>query len=268
MWRGFFSLRLLHRPKAETLNWGYSMAVIAVYSLKGGVGKTTLAVNLAWSSAATSKRRTLLWDLDPQSAATYLLGSEGKAKGAAQAIFAKDVDPDTLIRKTAIDRLSLLAADTSLRGLDRLFYTIGKKRRLAKLLETQEKQFDRVILDCPPGLTETSEQVMRAADIILVPVIPSPLSQRAFAEVTEHLAREHKGHGPVLPVFSMVDRRRALHKAALEAEPEWPVIPMASAVEQMAVKRAPVGTFAASSPASLAFEALWRGVEKKLAKRS
>ncbi len=244
------------------------MAIIAVYSLKGGVGKTTLAVNLAWSSAETSKRKTLLWDLDPQSAASYLLGAEGKTKGAAHAIFAKDLEPEKLIKPTAIDRLSLLAADTSLRGLDRLFYTLGKKRRLAKLLEDQEKQFDRVILDCPPGLTETSEQVMRAADLILVPVIPSPLSQRAFVEVTEHLAREIKGHGPVLPVYSMVDRRRALHKAALDAEPKWPAIPMASAVEQMAVRRAPVGQYAASSPAGRAFDALWRGVEKKLAKRS
>lgn len=242
------------------------MAVIAVYSLKGGVGKTTLAVNLAWSSATASKRKTLLWDLDPQSAASFLLGHDGKTRGAAHAIFAKDIDPDKLIRPTGIDRLSLLAADTSLRGLDRLFYTIGKKRRLAKLLEEQEKQFDRVILDCPPGLTETSEQVMRAADLILVPVIPSPLSQRAFAEVTDHLSREIKGHGPVLPVFSMVDRRRALHKAALDAQPTWPAIPMASAVEQMAVRRAPVGMFAASSPATLACDVLWRGVERKLAK--
>lgn len=244
------------------------MAIIAVYSLKGGVGKTTLAVNLAWSSAETSKRKTLLWDLDPQSAASYLLGAEGKTKGAAHAIFAKDLEPEKLIKPTAIDRLSLLAADTSLRGLDRLFYTLGKKRRLAKLLEDQEKLFDRIILDCPPGLTETSEQVMRAADLILVPVIPSPLSQRAFVEVTEHLAREIKGHGPVLPVYSMVDRRRALHKAALDAEPKWPTIPMASAVEQMAVRRAPVGSYAAASPAGRAFDALWRGVEKKLAKRS
>jgi chromosome partitioning protein len=111
------------------------MAVIAVYSLKGGVGKTTLAVNLAWSSAMQSSRRTLLWDLDPQSAASFLLGAEGKAKGAAQAVFARDVDPAKLIHPTAIERLSLLAADTSLRGLDRLFTTMGKKKRLAKLID-------------------------------------------------------------------------------------------------------------------------------------
>jgi chromosome partitioning protein len=243
------------------------MAVIAVYSLKGGVGKTTLAVNLAWSAAIQSSRRTLLWDLDPQSAASFLLGVDNKAKGAAQAVFAKDVTPDKLIRATQTDRLSLLAADSSLRGLDRLLFTLGKKKRLAKLLEDMRKHYDRIILDCPPGLTETSEQVMRAADVIIVPVIPSPLSQRALIEVTSHLDREHKGHGPVLPVFSMVDRRRVLHREALAAYPEWPVIPMASVIEQMAVRRAPVGTYAPKSLANEAFDGLWRGIENRLAAR-
>jgi chromosome partitioning protein len=241
------------------------MAVIAVYSLKGGVGKTTLAVNLAWSAAIQSSRRTLLWDLDPQSAASFLLGVDNKAKGEAQAVFAKDITPDKLIRTTDTERLSLLAADTSLRGLDWLLFTLGKKKRLSKLLEDMRKRYDRVILDCPPGLTETSEQVMRAADVIIVPVIPSPLSQRALAEVISHLDREHKGHGPVLPIFCMVDRRRALHREALVANPEWPVIPMASVIEIMAVRRAPVGAYAHKSAAGEAFDGLWRGIEKRLA---
>jgi chromosome partitioning protein len=190
---------------------------------------------------------------------------DNKAKGEAQAVFAKDITPDKLIRTTDIERLSLLAADTSLRGLDWLLFTLGKKKRLSKLLEDMRKRYDRVILDCPPGLTETSEQVMRAADVIIVPVIPSPLSQRALAEVISHLDREHKGHGPVLPVFCMVDRRRALHREALVANPEWPVIPMASVIEIMAVRRAPVGAYAHKSAAGEAFDGLWRGIEKRLA---
>lgn len=242
------------------------MATIAVYSLKGGVGKTTLAVNLAWSAAVQSSRRTLLWDLDPQAAASWLLDTGKKTKDSAQAVFARDVEPDKLIVPTATPGLDLLRADTSLRGLDQFFFELGKRKRLSRLLEKLDKTYDRIVLDCPPGLTETSEQVMRAADLILVPVIPSPLSRRALDEVIAYLAREHGKHAPVLPVYAMVDRRRLLHREALDAHPDWPVIPMASAVEQMTVRRAPVGAFAGASLAGAAFAALWTGVERKLSR--
>lgn len=242
------------------------MAVIAVYSLKGGVGKTTLAVNLAWAASALSARRTLLWDLDAQAGASFILGAGRAPRQSAQAVFAKDLEPEKLIQQTAYDRLDLLAADTSLRSLDRFFFDLGKKKRLAKLLETLGRDYERIVLDCPPGLTETSEQVMRAATVILVPVIPSPLSQRALDEVIAFLGRQNGRHPPILPVYSMVDRRRTLHREGLEAKPDWPVIPMASAIEQMTTECAPIGAFASKSPAAEAFAALWRGIERKISK--
>jgi cellulose biosynthesis protein BcsQ len=229
--------------------------------LKGGVGKTTLAVNLAWASATLSSRRTLLWDLDPQAASTWLLTNK-KSKGEAQSVFSKDVEPSKLVRETDVPRLDLIGADASLRGLDLLFHELDKKKRLQKLLSALEKDYDRVILDCPPGLTETSEQVIRAADLIVVPVIPSPLSQRAFEEMAAHLGSKAK----VLPIHSMVDRRRKLHAEALAAQPDWPVIPMASMIEQMAARRAPIGSFAPRAAASTAFAQLWQAIERRLAK--
>lgn len=240
------------------------MATIAIYSLKGGVGKTTLAVNLAWCSATLSARRTLLWDLDPQAAATFVIGPEGKAKDRAQAVFTHDVEPKKLVQHTAIERLDLIPADTSLRGLDHLFHELDKKKRLAKLLGALDKAYDRMLLDCPPGLTETSEQVMRAADLIVVPVIPSPLSARAFEEIAAHLDRKG-GKVPLMPVHSMVDRRRKLHAAALEANPDWPVIPMASIVEAMAVRRMAVGGYAGRTAGAQAFATLWQAIERRLA---
>ncbi|WP_299321277.1 ParA family protein [Parasphingopyxis sp.] len=242
------------------------MCTIAIYSLKGGVGKTTLAVNLAWCAAMLSSRRTLLWDLDQQAAATFLLQDGKKPKRRAEGVYDQEIKPRKLIRSTAVERLDLLAADASLRELDRMFFTFGKKKRLAKIIDSVSKEYDRIILDCPPGLSETSDQILRAADLVIAPVIPSPLSQRAFDTVVDHIKRHHKGRTAILPVYTMVDRRRNLHKDALEREKSWPVIPYASAVEQMASRRAPVGAFAPQSPAGQAFAKLWRGVERKIAK--
>lgn len=233
------------------------MATVAIYSLKGGVGKTTLSVNLAWCSATLSSRRTVLWDLDPQAASSWVMGAEGGDR--AQAIFARDIGVRKQVRPTAIPRLDLIPADASLRGLDGLFRDLDKKKRLARLLDDLSA-YDRVILDCPPGLTETAEQVLRAADLVVVPVIPSPLSQRAYEEVERHLG----GRTPTLPVHMMVDRRRSLHATALAAHPDWPIVPMASNVEAMAARRAPVGTFAPRSPAVAAFAGLWRVIERRL----
>jgi chromosome partitioning protein len=223
-------------------------------------------VGLAWTAATRSSRRTLLWDLDPQSAASFLLGAEPRGKASAQAVFAKDVDPGKLIRPTAIPRLDLLPADASLRGLDRFLFSLGKKKRLLKLIGQAGRDYDRVVLDAPPGLTETSEQVLRAADLILVPVIPSPLSRRALDEVIAYLDRNAIRRGPVLPVYTMVDRRRSLHRAAIDANPDWPAIPMASAFESMSAPGGGVGRLPPSSPAAMSLFALWTGIEKRLAK--
>lgn len=241
------------------------MASIAVYSVKGGVGKTTLAVNLAWCASAISRRKTLLWDLDAANGSGFLLGIDPRKKHSADSIFADGSDPAKLIRRTAYEGLDLLPADESIRSLDRQLDRLGKKRRLAKLVEGLTKEYDRIIFDCPPVLNELSAQVMRAADLVIVPLPPSPLSARAFEVVVEEVRGSGKTHPPILPVLSMIDLRRSLHKDAREANPTWPVIPLASAVEQCAVERKPVGAFAPRSPATRAIAQLWTAIERKLA---
>jgi cellulose biosynthesis protein BcsQ len=244
------------------------MAVIAVYSVKGGVGKTTIAANLAWCSAVVSCRRTLLWDLDASGGAGFLFGVDPRRKHTAGTVFAKDADPGDLIRKSEVAKLDLLPADESLRDLDSLLARLGKKRRLAKLTEELARRYERIILDCPPVLNEISAQVIRAADCVIVPLPPSPLSTRAF-EVVAHEIRAHaKDHPPILPVLSMVDARRTLHRLARDEHPDWPVIPLASAVEQCAVRQQPLGAFAPNSPAAKGFGQLWTAIERKLAKQA
>lgn len=240
------------------------MPVIAIYSAKGGVGKTTVAANLAWCSAAVSCRKTLLWDLDVAGGASFLFGIE-RERGRARSVFARDIKPLDAVIATPYDRLSLLPADESLRELDSVFARIGKRKQLAKLTKALGETFERIILDCPPALGQISAQVMRAADLVIVPMPPSPLSARAFDLVVREIRMHAKRHPPILPVLSMVDMRRNLHRDAREANPNWPVIPASSAVEQCAVRREPIGAFAPASPAARGFGQLWAAIERKLA---
>jgi cellulose biosynthesis protein BcsQ len=248
-----------------------SVPIVAVYNLKGGVGKTTLAVNLAWAAAVLSGRRTLLWDLDGQAAATWLLGHDGAndlGADKAGAAIRKGGDATKLVVPTAIEGLELLPADASLRDLDVTFRDLDKKKRLARMAEELGGPYrELIVIDCPPGLTDTSEQVLRAADLVVVPVIPSPLAQRALATVADHVASRKAFDAPLLPVFSMVDRRRLLHRDALAAQPDWPAIPMASAFEAMSDRRAPLGSFTSRrAPGVQAVAQVWSRVEQALAK--
>jgi len=237
--------------------------IIAVYSAKGGVGKTTLSVNLAWANAALSMRKTLLWDLDAQGGASYILRQEPAGKELRRGIIANE-DVRGLIRQTEYPSLDVLPSDRTLRQLDRLFHGLGKRRRLAKVASSLGGDYETLIIDCPPGLTDTSDQILRAADLVVVPVIPAALSQRALDVI-----RKNKPKVVLAPVFSMVDRRRALHMRELERYPEWPVIPMASAYERVSEERAPIGVLMPrySMPVE-AIALLWRKIEQALASAS
>ena len=241
------------------------MAVIAVYSSKGGVGKTTMATNLGWCSARRAGRRTLLWDLDPSDGAGFMFALDTPRMRQARSLFAGDIPPSTLIQPSSFAGLDLLPADSSLRELDAMLLRMGQRHRLATLCRQIGRSYDRLILDCPPMRNELSAQVMRAASLVIVPLPPSPLSARAFDHVVEEIRRTTKRRPPILPVLSMIDRRRGLHREALAANPLWPAIPLVSAIEQCAVQRRPVGAFAPHSPAAQAFARLWEGIERKLA---
>ena len=242
------------------------MATIAVFSSKGGVGKTSLSVNLAWALATASSRRTLLWDLDAQAAASFILAPRRKQMDEARAVIERGIAPDKLIVATDTPGLDLLPADASLRALDVVFAGLAANKRLRRIGEDLARAYDRVVIDCPPGLGVTAEQVIRGATLILLPLIPSGLSMRAAEELTAHLGSRRKGAPPVMPVFNMVDRRRVAHRDAAAAAPDQPALPMASVVEQMAQRHAPVGVYAPRAPVTKAILALSAEVERRLVK--
>lgn len=240
------------------------MAIVAVYSSKGGVGKTTIATNLAWCAAQMSGRRTLLWDLDPADGVRFMFGMNERRKRQARSMFAGDLDAEALIEPTDYRGLDVLPADASLRELDSLLWRIGQRYRIAKIGKQLNRNYDRVILDCPPVLNELSAQIVRAATLVIVPLPPSPLSARGFDFVVDEIRRHTKSAPPILPVLSMIDRRRSLHVAARAANPSWPSIPLASVLEQCAIRRRPIGAFAPRSLAATSLERLWEGIESKL----
>ena len=241
------------------------MKTVAVFSVKGGVGKTATAVNLAYAAVRQGARRTLLWDLDAQGAATYTLRLHARAGAPARKLFADDAALAGMVQASDYSGLDVLAADKSLRQLERQLAETDKAKRVRRMLKAFDGDYDRVVIDAPPGLTELAEQLFRAADVIVVPMLPSPLSLRAYEQLVDHLARQLGAKAPpLLPVFTMVDRRKALHKAVVAASPDWPVIPYASVVETMAVRQAPVAAIAPGSPAARAYNALWAEVDRAL----
>lgn len=240
------------------------MAVVAIYSMKGGVGKTTLAVELARRFAGAG-RNTLLWDLDPQGGAGFLLGHDEAPRHRAAALFQRDGKPRQQVEPTAQPNLSLLPADPSLRNLPVQLARLGARRRLATMAAALRGEFARIVLDCPAGSGEVSDQVLAAADLLIVPLPASPLSSRALEMLRKDLKQNHHRHPPMLPVLSMFDGRRPLHREVREgAAANWPVIPLATHLEQLAVRHAPLEEFAPKSDAARALRRLWNGIEAKL----
>jgi chromosome partitioning protein len=242
------------------------MKTVALYNLKGGVGKTASAVNLA-HLAALDGRRVLLVDLDPQGAATFYLRHDVGRKGGRKVLTEGVDDLRDQVRATDFERLDLLPADLSLRKLDLALDARKDRHQLKRRLASFVPHYDLILIDCPPSLSALSEQVFEAADALLVPTVPTPLSLRTLDQLFEFL----KERGPkglhVWPFFSMVDRRKRLHREALERSGFLAAaIPNSSEIEQMGTFRAPIAAFASSSLAARASLQLWVALRERLAK--
>jgi cellulose biosynthesis protein BcsQ len=244
--------------------------VFAVYNIKGGVGKTAAAVNLSYLSSRTGVR-TLLWDLDPQGAATFYFRIEAKVKGGARGLVKRKRDPDSLLRGTDFEGLDLLPADFSYRNLDLALDEAGKPRkRLSRVLKPLAAEYEHAFLDCAPSISLVSESIFAAADVLLVPTIPTTLSLRTLDQLAEHLEKEGAIHLRVLPFFSMVDLRKAMHREVMECAQNGPfpfletAIPYSAWVERMGIERGPVATFAANTEAARSYYRLWLEISTRI----
>jgi cellulose biosynthesis protein BcsQ len=241
--------------------------VLATYNIKGGVGKTSTAVNLAYL-AARGGAPTLLWDLDPQGASTYLLRIRPKVRGGTRRVLKRGGDLGTRIKGTDFDGLDLLPADFRYRHMDLALDRFKRPtRRLARVLAPLRAEYEYIFLDCPPSISLVSESMFEAADALLVPIIPATLSSRTLGQLETVL----NGGGPkVLAFLSMVDRRKRLHRELTESlRAEHPevlgtAIPTAAEIERMGIERDVVASFAPRGRAAAAYEGLWADVRTRL----
>ena len=244
--------------------------VLATYNIKGGVGKTSTAVNLAYLAARASAT-TLLWDLDPQGGSTYLLRVKPKVKGGGRKLVRGQSDVSTRIKGTDYDRLDLLPADFSYRHMDLdLDSTKRPTQRLSRVLAPLVPEYDYVFLDCPPSISLVSESVFEAADALLIPLLPATLSARTLDYIDQVAGADVQR----LAFFSMADARKRMHRDVMEAftaeRPEMlhTIVPLAADVERMGAARAPLEEFAPHGRAAAAFRELWTEVTERLARRA
>ena len=246
------------------------MKIIAVTNIKGGVGKTTTAVNLAFLCAAGG-HSTLLWDLDPQGAASYMLRCEPNEHASAKKLVAGKRELPELLAPSGYAKLDVLPADFSYRNFD--VHLSERKRpteRLLKMSRSLRDVYAALFLDCPPGISLLSENVLRAADAVVVPLLPTPLSVRMLTQLRDFVEANGWTDLRLLPFFSMVDRRKSLHQEVIASTREnFPQllsteVPYASDIERMSLRRAPLPAYSPRSPAGQIYCALWSEIQTRI----
>ncbi|MGA8706985.1 MAG: ParA family protein [Steroidobacteraceae bacterium] len=249
------------------------MKIVAVTNIKGGVGKTTTAVNLAYL-AATAGAATLLWDLDPQGAATYTLRCDPATHTSAKKLVAGKRELPELLVPSGYPHLDVLPSDFSYRNFD--LHLSSRKHpteRLLRMSRSLRDVYATLFMDCPPGISLLSENVLRAADAVVVPLLPSPLSVRMLAQLRQFVRDNQWSDLALLPFFSMVDRRKSLHRDMIASTREqYPEllsteVPYWSDIERMSLRRAPLPAYAPASPSGQIYSALWQEIQARMAQQ-
>jgi cellulose biosynthesis protein BcsQ len=209
--------------------------------------------------------------LDPQGAATYILRCEPQENASAKKLVSGKRELNELVVASGHAGLDVLPADFSYRHFDaHLSSRKNPTERLLRMSRSLRELYDVLFLDCPSGISLLSENVLRAADAVVVPLIPNPLSVRMLVQLRDFLVANAWVDMTLLPFFSMVDRRKALHhEFVASTRLQFPgmlttVVPYGSEIERMTLRRAPLPAYAPRSDPAIVYSELWSEVELKL----
>ena len=195
--------------------------VIAIANQKGGVGKTTTAINLS-ASIAAAEQTCLLIDCDPQGNATTGLGiNRSVIEKGLYDLLVSDNSQDDLITKTQLSRLHLIGATTNLIGIEiELFAMDDKEFRLKKALENLRQRYDYILLDCPPSLGFLTINALTAADSVLIPLQCEYYALEGLSQLMETVNAVKKSLNPSLRIenilLTMYDKRNNLSQEVAE----------------------------------------------------
>jgi len=242
------------------------MKTIAIYSMKGGVGKTVTAVNLAYC-AAKNGNFTLICDLDPQAASTFYFRIKASKNFNASKFIKGGKNIDKNIKGTDFLNLDLLPSKLSYRNFDLALDALkNSTKKLKAIFKEIEDDYDYLFLDCPPGISLISENVFNASDIILVPLIPTTLSVRTYIKLLKFFKKKKMNNSKIYPFFSMVEKRKSLHIDTINRIGKkknnflTTQIPYRSDIEKMGIEKRPVPEYAENSPASESYFSLWEEI--------
>ena len=171
--------------------------IMVIANQKGGVGKTTTAVNLAACIAENEKDKNvkvLAIDLDPQGNMTSGLGMKGKFEQSIYDVMINGVDPHDAILQTMVENLSIIPAEVSLSGAEvELVTMMAREQVLKRALESLKDEYNYIIVDCPPSLGLLTLNALTAADTLLVPIQCEYYALEGLAQLmnTVKLVRTH-----------------------------------------------------------------------------
>ena len=190
--------------------------IIAIANQKGGVGKTTTAINVA-TSLAMSGRRVLLVDVDPQGNLTSGVGLKGQRAegGTVYEALTTDISPDSVVLPTQVENLFLMPADRNLTGAEiELVSMPQRERRLQRVLEPLRERFDHIFIDCPPSLGLLTLNALVAADAVLIPLHCEYFALEGLADLVGTMRRVRGALNPALDLegvlLTMYDDRTNL----------------------------------------------------------